>query len=161
MTVDQICAPSLRLRTLRNEFPGTVADVRVARHWVRGMVAVLAGAALVEPAEAAAAELLANAVLHSGSGLPGGTFSVIVRGGIEGVVVHVHDQGLAGKVIPRPRGARSLAESGRGLQIVQMVSAASGFCRADVCDPSLAARSRPAGNARCSWFQLLSGDQAG
>ena len=165
MTVSQTCAPPLRLRTLRNQFPGTAANVPIARHWARGMVTVLAGAALADAAEMAVGELLANAVQHSLSGSPGGTFSVIVTGGLDGVVLHVHDLGLARRVVPRPRRAQgpagATAESGRGLEIVQLVSADWGFCRADVCDPSVAAGSRRAGNGRCTWVRLLSGEREG
>jgi len=129
------------------------------------MVTVLAGVALADAAEMAAGELLANAVQHSLSGSPGGTFSVIVTGGLDGVVLHVHDLGLARRAVPRPRPAQGpagvTAESGRGLEIVRMVAADSGICRADACDPSVAAGPRRARNGRCTWFRLLSGEREG
>lgn len=61
-------------------------------------------------------ELAANAIAHSRSGRAGGTFTVAVAAGPDGVTIHVHDLGTGDGRVPAPRQAADdgLAEGGRG-----------------------------------------------
>jgi anti-sigma regulatory factor (Ser/Thr protein kinase) len=68
-------------------------------------------------------ELLANAIRHSRSGLPGGTVTVILEPAGDALRITVRD---AGPVRGRraTKAADELPESGRGLRIVAAVSCA-------------------------------------
>lgn len=72
---------------------------------------------LVDEVVFAAAELSANAVRHTRSGRPGGSFAVEVRRWRDGAAIAVTDQGAAGA--PRLGDADGLSESGRGLRAIQ------------------------------------------
>jgi serine/threonine-protein kinase RsbW len=65
--------------------------------------------------EIAVSELATNAVLHTGSGLPGGRFLLILTATRAGVVVSVYDDGS--RDVPHGP-ARAEGEHGRGLEIV-------------------------------------------
>ncbi len=149
-------APAALART----FAGTAAQAAAARRWARAAVAGMAGPDAAGLAEAAIAELLANAVTHSRSGQPGGTFTVIIAGSADGVTVHVHDQGAAGGAVPRPRDAGDEAENGRGLRIVDELSAAWGTCPGAECCRAGADR-QAAGLGRCTWFACRPRDRDG
>lgn len=106
--------------------PGTPESAGAARAFA---AAALAGQRreLADDVATVVTELAANAVLHSRSGRPGGTFTLrlqAVPG--EPVLIEVRDQG------PAPAPARSgpdqdgLSESGRGLAMVAALSAAWG-----------------------------------
>jgi anti-sigma regulatory factor (Ser/Thr protein kinase) len=101
-------------------FPGEPRGVPEARCWA---AAVLAEAgADPETGELLASELVTNAVLHTRSGRPGGTVTVIVTAG---AVLHVHDHGPAagscgpGGWTPAPE----RADFGRGLVLVAELGA--------------------------------------
>jgi anti-sigma regulatory factor (Ser/Thr protein kinase) len=101
-------------------FPGELRGVREARRWA---AAVLAQAgADPETGELLASELVTNAVLHTRSGWPGGTVTVLVTAG---GVLHVHDHGPAsGSCAPGdwvPGAGR--ADFGRGLVIAAELGA--------------------------------------
>jgi anti-sigma regulatory factor (Ser/Thr protein kinase) len=69
-------------------------------------------------------ELLTNAILHSRSGQPGGTVTVILEPAGDALRITVRDAGpVRGRRAPRAP-AEGLRESGRGLQIVAAVSCA-------------------------------------
>jgi anti-sigma regulatory factor (Ser/Thr protein kinase) len=144
------CASSALART----FAGTAAQAAAARRWARAVVAGLAGPDAAGLAEAAVAELLANAVTHSRSGLPGGMVTVIIAGSVGGVTVHVHDLGAAAGAAPRPRRPGDLAESGRGLWLVQELSAAWGTCPAAGCGSADVGGLAGDGRGCCVWFGL-------
>jgi anti-sigma regulatory factor (Ser/Thr protein kinase) len=150
------CAPAASARM----FAGTAAQARAARQWTRTVVAGMAGPDAAALAEAAVAELLANAVTHSCSGQPGGTVTVIITGGADGVAVHVHDLGAAGGAVPRPRDAGDEEESGRGLRIVGELSDAWGTRPAAECSGAGADR-QAAGLGRCTWFACRPRDHDG
>jgi anti-sigma regulatory factor (Ser/Thr protein kinase) len=150
------CAPVALAQT----FAGTAAQAAAARRWARAVVAGLAGPDTADVAEAAVAELLANAVQHSRSGQPGGTVSVLITGSASGVTVHVHDQGAPGGAVPRPRDAGDEAESGRGLRIVGELSDAWGTRPGAECCDAGAVR-QPAGPGRCTWFACRPGGREG
>lgn len=97
----------------RRAFPGAADQARAARDFVAFL---LTGCALVDDVVLAAAELVANALRHTQSALPGGEFVVEVRRWYSGMSVEVTDQGGASE--PKPREAADMAESGRGLNTV-------------------------------------------
>src|SRR6266700_3902942 len=73
-------------------FAGRAEQSGEARRWVRALVCA-AGTGLVDEAVLAVGELFGNAVVHTRSGLRGGTVTVAVTGG---GVLHVHDLGSGG-----------------------------------------------------------------
>lgn len=97
----------------RRAFPGHADQARAARDFVAFL---LAGCALVDDAVLAAAELVANALRHTRSALPGGEFTVEVRRWRSGLSVGITDQGGSNEPIPREAGEMEL--SGRGLMTV-------------------------------------------
>jgi serine/threonine-protein kinase RsbW len=140
-------APSART------FPGSALQAAVARRWARAEVAGMAGPDVADLAELGVSELFTNAVTHSRSGRPGGTITVIITCGADGVTVHVRDQGAAGGVVPRPRDAGDEAESGRGLLIVKAVSSAFGTGPAAMCQCAAAVDRPPVPESGfCVWF---------
>ncbi len=70
-------------------------------------------------------ELVANSVSHSDSRMEGGTITVTLRVGADRVLVEVIDEG--GDSVPTLRRDGDLAESGRGLRLVNACSVAWGF----------------------------------
>jgi anti-sigma regulatory factor (Ser/Thr protein kinase) len=95
------------------EFPGVPAGVAASRRFVAGQVAE---PGLAKVAALCAGELAANAIRHSRSGHPGGTFTVRVEAADTWTRIEVVDQG--GVDAPRVRPPSDDAEDGRGLQIV-------------------------------------------
>jgi anti-sigma regulatory factor (Ser/Thr protein kinase) len=90
-------------------FPGSAEQVARAREFLAG---VLDGCKASDDAILCLSELASNAVLHSQSRLPGGTFSVRVTCGRPAVRVEVTDQGGPW------RGTDRDPARGRGLAIV-------------------------------------------
>jgi serine/threonine-protein kinase RsbW len=92
-------------------FPGEASQVREAR---RFLTHCLAGCRGADDAITCASELAANAVVHSNSRLPGGSFAVhAARGAAGRLRVEVIDQGGPWSPSPDPGG-----QHGRGLLIV-------------------------------------------
>jgi anti-sigma regulatory factor (Ser/Thr protein kinase) len=73
-------------------------------------------------------ELVTNAILHTGSGAPGGTVTVVVIGVPAGVLVEVIDDGSAGT--PMVKGDLYATE-GQGLLLVQQLATQWGYLRDD------------------------------
>jgi anti-sigma regulatory factor (Ser/Thr protein kinase) len=125
------CAVRAESRT----FAGLRSEVRVARHWLARLVA---GHHAADDAQLALSELAANAVSHSRSGAPGGTFTVRVVVGHGAVRVEVADEGgawhgarpagdgLSGSGVSGS-GVSGSGLSGRGLEIVAAVASAWGI----------------------------------
>jgi serine/threonine-protein kinase RsbW len=136
------------LITWARDFPGEPRQVGEAR---RFLAAVLAGSPLAGDAALCVSELASNAVLHSRSGAPGGSFTVRVSAGAGRVRLEVADVGgpwqgpppparppaAPGRQQPRPPAARTHQEPrhparsqdeqrGRGLAIVAALSTAWG-----------------------------------
>ena len=111
--------------TAEQEFPGVATSAQLARAFVASLVV---DSRLRDAAVLAVGELAANAIRHSRSGLPGGTFSVYVEVELGWddatqacTYVEVTDQG--GGVIPL--GGPELAGhavGGRGLGIVRALT---------------------------------------
>lgn len=106
-------APAL---TQSRAFPATTDQARAARQF---LAAVLHGCALADDALACLSELAANALMHSNSRNPGGTFTV--RVGLHGgrLRVEVEDQGGVWQ-----QGHHNDGQSGRGLLIVSQLATA-------------------------------------
>jgi anti-sigma regulatory factor (Ser/Thr protein kinase) len=71
-------------------------------------------------------ELVTNAILHTGSGAPGGTVTIVVVGVPDGVLVEVIDDGSAGAPVVK---GELLATDGHGLFLVQQLTAQWGYLR--------------------------------
>lgn len=95
------------------EFPGVPRSVAASRRFIAEHLPDLA---LARIAALCVGELATNAIRHSRSGDPGGTFRVAVETGPEWTRIEVTDQG--GGNAPRVRPPSDDAEDGRGLQIV-------------------------------------------
>jgi anti-sigma regulatory factor (Ser/Thr protein kinase) len=80
-----------------------------------------------EAATLLTSELVTNALLHTDSGLPGGSITVVIRGMPDGILVEVVDDGSA--ATPVVRGAAPLAGAGQGLHLVQQMAAQWGYLR--------------------------------
>ncbi len=117
---------TLAPRRLDATYPGRADQIRLVRADLR---VVLVGCPLADDVILCASELAANAVLHSRSRLPGGTFTVraAVRDHVY-VRVEVEDNGG-----PWTTGT-SCAEAGRhGLDIVQVLASDWGIDGGDAC----------------------------
>jgi serine/threonine-protein kinase RsbW len=99
--------------TYQQEFPGTKEIVAKAREWIAGLVAHLDTVRKGE-IELCVSELATNAVLHTMSGAPDGTYAIRADITVSTVAITVTDMGPA--LIPRPR--TSPEEHGRGLVLV-------------------------------------------
>ncbi|MFG1709884.1 ATP-binding protein [Nonomuraea sp. M3C6] len=96
--------------------PGNRRSVSVARHCV-GNVLKAAGHLSADSALLVVSELVANAVLHTVSGLAGGLVTVVVREIGDAIArIDVIDQGA--RTVPRMRESSETDCSGRGLRIV-------------------------------------------
>jgi serine/threonine-protein kinase RsbW len=98
-------------------FPADASQVGAARAFLS---AILAGGPAAEAAVLCVSELATNAITHSRSREPGGSFTVRVQPGGQRVRVEVSDQG--GPWHPRGR-ASTDDPTGRGLQIVGQLAA--------------------------------------
>jgi anti-sigma regulatory factor (Ser/Thr protein kinase) len=112
---------------LTRAFAGLPESVREARSWVAGFFA----APDAPDAALMASELVTNAIVHSASGLPGGSVTVMVAASEETVRVDVIDQGALPTSATAPRGL------GKGLAIVARLADVFG---ADGCDRWFALR---------------------
>jgi anti-sigma regulatory factor (Ser/Thr protein kinase) len=131
----------------RQVFPGRADQVSRARAFVRDCCGTCPAA---DEAVLLASELCTNAVLHSASGAPGGSFEVTVDRDPRSLRVEVRDEG------PRPFAEAgeldAPAENGRGLQIVGLLASHWG----QICNPG----SRVAYFA-LDWAQSASGTGSG
>jgi hypothetical protein len=91
-------------------FRGLLAQGREARRWVRAQVPP--GDPGADDTELAAGELFANAVLHTRSGGPDGTVTVIIA---PDGTLHVHDLGTTGPCPARDGWPQGREGFGRGL----------------------------------------------
>ncbi|MEV7808970.1 ATP-binding protein [Microbispora sp. NPDC088329] len=103
--------PATRTRAQALALPGLPESVSQAREFAAGCLP--AGCPRVDEVALVVSELATNAVLHSASGVPGGTFVVLVDVEPSSVAVAVADQGPA--LVPA---MRPLGEGGHGLDLV-------------------------------------------
>ncbi|MDA0635066.1 ATP-binding protein [Nonomuraea sp. MCN248] len=109
--------------TWRRTFPGTLDHIPHARHFTRYL---LADSDHRHDAELIAGELSANAVRHTASGRPHGTFIVEINRTTTTITIAVYDCGWGGV----PRFGRLFgidAEYGRGLTIVAALADQVGY----------------------------------
>jgi anti-sigma regulatory factor (Ser/Thr protein kinase) len=132
--------------------PGRAEHVAGARRWAQAVAAAWRADAAAD-AGLVVSELVTNAIVHTRSGQPGGTVTVIVAGGWDAVTVHVHDLGAGGGQVPRPRPPAAEADGGRGLPIVAAVSAEWGTIPAAWC-PVPGSGDPAAGTGCCTWCRL-------
>ena len=124
----RVAAPSPMPVPCTRTFAGRPESVSVARSWVVGF---LSGSPAVADAALMTSELFTNAVLHSASGLPGGSVTVKVAAGSGSARVDVIDQGEL------PSAAAAAHGLGKGLVIVAQLAELFG---ADGCDRWFALR---------------------
>ncbi|MFI7144434.1 ATP-binding protein [Nonomuraea sp. NPDC050022] len=104
--------------------PGVAHSVAVARHCVGGMLTA-AGHLDVDDVRLVVSELVANAVLHTASGLCGGMVAIeVIAVGVATARVDVTDDGAG--AVPRPRVVDDDGCTGRGLLLVDQYSATWG-----------------------------------
>ena len=109
--------------TWRRSYPGALHQIPHARHFARYL---LADAPCQEDAEQIVAELSANAVHHTASGRPYGTFIVEIVRTTATVTLAVYDCGWGG--VPRFGSLFGIdAECGRGLAIVAALADQFGY----------------------------------
>ena len=99
-------------------FPGVPESAAAARRFVAGRVTETG---LAHVAALVVDELACNAIRHSRSGWPGGTFTVCVEVAEAWLRIDVADQGGAGT--PRVRQLSLDTDGGRGLSIVDALAA--------------------------------------
>jgi hypothetical protein len=109
-------------------FPGLLAQGRQARRWVRAQIPP--GAPGADDTELAAGELFANAVLHTRSGGPDGTVTVIIT---PDGTLHVHDLGTTGPCPARDGWPRGREGFGRGLVITAALGTGLAHIPAATC----------------------------
>jgi hypothetical protein len=115
--------PAAPPRTCARSFPGRRDTIRDARAF---LVAFLNSCPVTDEAVLLASELCANAVAHSASGQPGGTFTLRAQLSSDGSVhAEVEDQGS------RWDGDLSAAECPHGLYLLRALSAACGTRHGD------------------------------
>jgi anti-sigma regulatory factor (Ser/Thr protein kinase) len=71
-------------------------------------------------------ELVTNAIVHTASGAPGGTVTIVVVDVPDGVLIEVIDDGAAGTPVVK---GDLLATDGHGLFLVQQLTAQWGYLR--------------------------------
>jgi anti-sigma regulatory factor (Ser/Thr protein kinase) len=124
-------APERRQRTAilgSLTIPGRPEQVSGTRAFIKR---TLAAAGKEPPVDSDAAtlltsELVTNAILHTESGAPGGTVTVVVVDVPDGVLVEVIDDGSGGMPVVK---GDLLATDGHGLFLVQQLTAQWGYLR--------------------------------
>jgi serine/threonine-protein kinase RsbW len=102
----------------RREFAGRPESIRVARRWVQCVLREAdVSAEVVDAAVVCASELATNAILHTASGDPDGTYLVLVRVTASLAWVLVVDQGSEKVPVVKPNSV--VAEAQRGLALVK------------------------------------------
>ena len=110
-------------------FPGRPEQIAQARLFIRS---VLDGRPEAPTAESIISELATNAVLHSASGAPGGSFVVSIFARADGVMVGVDDLGSDTEPAARAADDSGPQESGMGLMLVAAMAKEWGSARTAV-----------------------------
>ena len=126
-------APSTSSGVSCQVFPATADQVPAAR---RLLATILDGCAFTGDAVLCLSEIVTNALQHSNSARPGGTFSI--RAGFQHGRLRVEVEDEGGRWEPRPA---SDGQRGRGLLIVAALAATWGTS----CDGA---------GARVTWFEI-------
>ncbi len=118
--------PSPRLlRTCAATLSHEPESLHRLRGWIRAVIAHTPHAPCLETLVIAANELATNALLHSRSGQPGGSFGVALTWNQETIQIAVQDQGGLGE--PCLKSPLQATESGRGLYLVDSLAAQWGW----------------------------------
>ena len=108
--------------------PGMPEQVSRARAFVAGLATRTAlGRDSVDTAALLTSELVTNAMLHTSSGIAGGTVTIVVVDGSDGLMVEVIDDGAPDHG-PEVQGDRYAAH-GHGLFLVEQLAARWGYLR--------------------------------
>jgi serine/threonine-protein kinase RsbW len=109
--------------------PGRPQYVRAARTFVAKALGELSHITVADTAVLLASELVTNAVRHSNSGTPGGTFTVVVLQTADGVGVEVRDDGsdVSSPVVKDD----VLSTGGHGLFLVESMAQQWGYLRGE------------------------------
>lgn len=107
-------------------FAGRAEHVGEARLFTRS---VLTGRPEADSAALVVSELATNALRHTASGGPGGTFRLSIGTRPDGVTVAVHDLGSDGTPAIRQASGDEAAISGRGLVLVAVLAKEWGAAR--------------------------------
>jgi anti-sigma regulatory factor (Ser/Thr protein kinase) len=105
-------------------FPGETWAVPVARRFV-GAVLLAAGYGDVDNARLVVSELISNAIQHTASGRDGGVVTVEIVG-VEVALARIEVTDDGADTVPRPYVSDGMDCGGRGLLLVDQVSAAWG-----------------------------------
>jgi anti-sigma regulatory factor (Ser/Thr protein kinase) len=108
--------------------PGRPEEVAAARAFITGILPPGDKGAAVDPEAATllTSELVTNAILHTRSGAPGGSVTIVVVDVPDGVLVEVIDDGAPGTPVVK---GDLLATDGHGLFLVQQLTAQWGYLR--------------------------------
>lgn len=101
--------------------PGVTWSVPVARRCA-GEILAAAGHRNVERAHLVVSELVGNAVLHTASGLSGGLVTVEIVA-VDAVTARIAVTDDGAETVPRPREPDEVSCDGRGLMLVERMSA--------------------------------------
>jgi anti-sigma regulatory factor (Ser/Thr protein kinase) len=108
--------------------PGRPQEVSGARAFVARTLYAAGKAADVDSDAATllTSELVTNAILHTASGAPGGTVTIVVVDVADGVLIEVIDDGSAATPVVK---SDLLTTDGHGLYLVQQLTAQWGYLR--------------------------------
>ncbi|MFG2004685.1 ATP-binding protein [Spirillospora sp. NPDC048911] len=122
MSLAMLFAPDPAALLWRRSFPGETVQAAAARRFV---AALLDGCDLLDDVLLATDEMVVNALRHTKSGSPGGTFTVEIGRREAAIVVGVRDEG--GPTEPAVVDADEYAESGRGLRTISTLATGWGW----------------------------------
>jgi len=108
--------------------PGRPEEVSGARAFVARTLSAAGKAPTidVETATLLTSELVTNAILHTASGAPGGTVTIVVVDVTDGALIEVIDDGSPGAPVVKDD---PLTADGHGLYLVQQMTAQWGYLR--------------------------------
>jgi len=122
--------------------PGHPEQVSAARTFVARTLSAHRPGADADTATLLTSEIVTNAIVHTKSGVEGGTVTIVVIGVPRGVLVEIIDGGSAGTPVVK---GDLYAADGHGLFLVQNLAAQWGYLR------------EPAGTT--VWFHLAAADE--
>jgi anti-sigma regulatory factor (Ser/Thr protein kinase) len=106
--------------------PGEPEQVSLVRRFVARTLAAGLPGIDSDAATLLTSELVTNALLHTYSGLPGGSVTVVILGLPDGILIEVVDDGSVGTPVVK---GDALAGEGQGLYLVQQMAAQWGYLR--------------------------------
>jgi anti-sigma regulatory factor (Ser/Thr protein kinase) len=106
--------------------PGHPEQVSVARAFVARTLSAHRPGTDADTATLLTSEIVTNAIVHTKSGVEGGTVTIVVRGIPRGVLVEIIDSGSAGSPVVK---GDLYATDGHGLFLVQNLAAQWGYLR--------------------------------